>query len=181
MTSGYWDTTITYKQLAKTLVILFTFYIALTTTTDYHKTLDKATDSEDFAYTIYLPHTQHPPSAINIPAQIDMGFKRDAYTKAITAIINCRPHDIKRLERIPSECTGTDSTVSRGCSPKEIAKSKTNIQKQMTLETEAYNLYINDKNNLDTVKILHGIIADTNQVINDELKRLNEKVKKTDL
>ena len=121
MTAGYWDTTITYKQLAKTLVILFTFYIALTTTTDYHKTLDKATDSEDFAYTIYLPHTQHPPSAINIPAQIDMGFKRDAYTKAITAIINCRPHDIKRLERIPSECTGTDSTVSRGCSPKEIA------------------------------------------------------------
>ena len=112
---------------------------------------------------------------------LDMGFKRDAYTKAVTAIINCRPSDIKQLEKTPSECTGTDSTVSRGCLPKEIVKSKTNIQKQMTLETEAYNLYINDKNNFKTVKKLHEIIADTNQVINDELKRLNEKVKKTDL
>jgi hypothetical protein len=179
MAAGYWDTTITYKQLAKTLVILFVFYITLTTTLDYHKALDKATDSEDFAYTLYMPHTQHPPSNINIPAQIDMGFKRDAYTKSATGIINCRPNDITQLQN-KRVCTG--NTISRGCSQAEIDKSKTEIQKEIVIEKEAYNQYLNDQNNLDTVKTLHERITNTNQIIDTEMKRLNEKVtKKTEL
>ena len=69
-----------------------------------------------------------------------------------------------------------------GCSLKEIFKSKTKIQNELKAEKEIYNQYLNDKNNLDTVRKLHDAITNTNRIIDDEMKRLNEYVEvKVDL
>ena len=56
---------------------------------------------------------------------IDMGFERDAYSKAVTGLIGCCPSDINQLQKTPRACTGPVDTIPSGCSHAEIEKSKT--------------------------------------------------------